>query len=238
MKTHTIILLALMSIIISITSCKKNEEPSACLHDKEAITNSFTGNEDKNMRGNNPSIISYLNGLYGDLFDINNDDGIQNQYSDGNSTTVNIWAFPFKYMAVVPSYLTVVYTNSSNIIGLYIINFFVRKSDTSELATYVYSVKDPDGLIYEDFFSGYAVVYTSSYPPHVDMLTVYGNSIDIPSTYPYPIFDNVAGGNITLLSLDDNSVGNAYSTIYNEQQKAIIRIAATFYDNFCGSLTK
>ena len=106
---------------------------------------------------------------------------------------MTLWVFPSKLVDYM--YFTVVINSSAQIKGAYILSYTIFQSDATESDYYEFQVYDPEGEAFPNCFSGYAV--TNDYPYYNDTFTIY-NSINIPSTYPYPLFDNITSGTVDL----------------------------------------
>ena len=227
MKNFKIILMVMVTMVFSITSCNKNDELLTTDNQPESydgIINS-RGDEDQ-MKAIDPSqMYANLNSLYGDMFYISTDSARTANISTINKPIV-ITVFPCSWVNYM--YLTVVYTPNLQIQGVYILCYHPSKqNDGLESIGYEFEVFDPEGIAYPNCFTGYAIHYT--YPPHPDTFTVYNWGIDIPSSYPYPLFDNIAVGTVDLeeiYTMLDN---------FSTKIKIALRIGLTIYSNYCGS---
>ena len=227
MKNFKIILMVMVTMVFSITSCNKNDELVTTdnqLESYDGIINS-RGDEDQ-MKAIDPSqMYANLNSLYGDMFYISTDSVIIGTPSESTLKSIIVGVFPCSWVNYM--YLTVVYTPNLQIRGVYILCYHPPKqNDGLESIGYEFEVFDPEGIAYPNCFTGYAIHYT--YPPHPDTFTVYNWGIDIPSSYPYPLFDNIAVGTVDLEEI--NTLSNNIST----KIKIALRIGLTIYSNYCG----
>ena len=229
MKKYYSILLVAMALLFSIASCQKNDE--SLVNNNETVFSSLNTNsrgDDDQIRAIDPSqVYSSLNSLYGDWFYVSSDSlkSARYYYAENSFDYVMVWVFPCQWVNY--NYLTVVITPSLQIKGIYILSYHTSKqNDGMESNGYEFEVFDPEGIAYPNCFTGCAI--TNYYPPHPDTFTVYNWGIDIPSTYPYPLFDNIAVGTVGLVTCSNNGV-------YNEYINIALRIGSTIYINYCGS---
>ena len=227
MKNFKIILMVMVTMVFSITSCNKNDELLTTdnqLESYDGIINS-RGGEDQ-MKVIDPSqMYANLNSLYGDMFYISSDSLKTGTHLTANKPVI-VGVFPCSWVNYM--YLTVVYTPNLQIQGVYILCYHPSKqNDGLESIGYEFEVFDPEGIAYPNCFTGCAV--TNYYPPQHDSFTVYNWGIDIPSSYPYPLFDNIAVGTVDLeeiYTMLDN---------FSTKIKIALRIGLTIYSNYCGS---
>ncbi len=118
---------------------------------------------------------------------------------------------------------------NAQIIGTFILSYHTANlNDASESLFYEFEVFDPEGDAYPNCFTGNAIT-NYNYPPQPDSFTVYNWGIDIPSTYPYHLFDNIAPGTVNLetcVPLD---------SYYPPYIMIALRCGFTIYANYCGS---
>ena len=229
MKKFKLILMIAVAFMFAIASCQKNDDlfVNGNENETESISRNkdFRGDDDQiNVNDPDPVLMAHLDSLYGDIFYINNDSiKMANLYYYHGTLTVKLWAFPFKLMKGF--YLTVVHISNTQILGLYVIEYYNLQNDGTDSFTYEFEVYDPDTFA-PNLFTGHATTNIFPYTP--DYLSIYNNSINIPTDYPDPLFDNITSGNVGL-----QSVVNLGS--FDTLGKITLRIAGTFYVNYCGS---
>ena len=230
MKKYYSILLIAMALAFSIASCQKNDESLAYDNEIEISgSNTLLRGDDDHIMGIDPSpLYSYLDSLYGDWFYINNDSVKKaTSSSDVIYRPVGVWVFPCKIVSYM--YFTVVFNTSAQIIGTYIISYHpTNLNDASESLFYEFEVFDPEGDAYPNCFTGSAIT-DYNYPPQPDTFTIYNWGIDIPSTYPYHLFDNIAPGTVNLETCEP------FDNNYPPYIMIALRCGFTIYANYCGS---
>ena len=230
MKKFKLILMIAMAVMFAIVSCQKNDEMFVNGNETESITRNtnFRGDDDQ-INGIDPTpIISYLDLLYGSWFYISND-SVKKATSSSDVTyrPVGVWVFPCKIASYM--YFTVVFNTNAQIIGTYILSYHTANlNDASESLFYEFEVFDPEGDAYPNCFTGNAIT-NYNYPPQPDSFTVYNWGIDIPSTYPYHLFDNIAPGTVNLETCEP------LDPSYPQYIMIALRCGFTIYANYCGS---
>ena len=227
MKKYYSILLIAMALLFSIASCQKNDE--SLVYDNEIETsgsNTLLRGDDDQISLNDPVLMAHLDSLYGDNFYIC-DDSLRKAtlsfHKSSGPTIIKFWIFPFKYSSGV--YLTVVHISNTQILGVYVQTYYLRQNNGTNSTSYEFLVSNPDTFGDPYLFLGVATIsYLANHP---DTLNV--SNINIPTTYLYPLFDNITSGNVTL------NVPLYGSNAYSQIDKMTLRVASTVYLNYCGS---
>lgn len=206
MKKSLSILAMAVAVLFSIASCNK----------EQTIANPDNTPVGYNERAVDPnSLINSMRNTYGLLFEFDSVKIVQNS---GTS--------PFIRIATVPSYffsghyLTILFTPNNTVIGLFQVHIL---DYSAEWEIYDYEVLDPDDVT-EWYFYGKVLDNNGNY----NWLRV-TSSLNVPSTYPYPIFDNLTDGIVGLEEFEETN------EFISQSNQVVLKIAATIYANYCGT---
>lgn len=232
MKKRQLLKMAFAVMFLAVlASCKKDDVNLLSATDNEvAKIESVSSNENEGLRGVDPS--GKLNAVmleYGDSY-VFSDMATAPVYTTDNST---IYVYVAPFFLDYNNWISIVISNSGQLIGLYEFDFDDYKSDNYNYSesnneidvrsNYHYYVKDIDDVTIT-LFDGGVLANIYGLPEY---LYVYPSYLPLPSNYPYPLFDNVVNGTYNLGTIGTLSPCNA-----PEKARIAIRAALTFYNYF------